>query len=399
LFDMTCIGVNAIVGSSIFLFPGKMAAMVGPASVVAFGLTGLLLTTVALCFAEASSHYDQPGGPYLYTREAFGDGAGYGIGWMCWVTEILSLAAVADGVAIYLGFFDQRLTSPWVVKGTAAGVIALMGAVNYRGVKLGAWTSNVLSIAKLLPLAIFVAAGLPHVRAANYVPFAPHGWRPLGSACFLAYFAFQGFEVVPVPAGEVSRPEKNVPLAVLFSLALASVVYMLVQAVAVGVHPGLAGAERPLAEAAGIIFGPTGAALLVVGAAVSMTGFSPTAILGLARRTTPSPSPPPSPLSPRSSSISSASSTSATSSSALNTWRPAPPSRPCGALKGSPGASTSPAASPCPSPPSSPPCGSAPRGGSPRSASRWSSSPSAFSCAGRPTARARWPRPLGPGGA
>lgn len=280
LLDVTCIGVNAVVGSSIFLFPGRLAGYLGPASVLAFGLTGVLLTAVALCFAEVSSRYDRAGGPYLYAGDAFGPAAGYGIGWMCWATQILSLAAVADGIALYLAHFDPRLASPWVVKGTAGVVILAMGAVNYRGVKLGAWTSNFFTAAKLIPLGLFVAVGLWNLDASRFRPFAPQGWGSLGPACFLAYFAFQGFEVVPVPAGEVERPHRSVPLAVLFAMALSTVLYMLVQAAAVGTHPGLAGSERPLAEAAGRLLGPAGAALIVAGAALSMTGFCAGASLG-----------------------------------------------------------------------------------------------------------------------
>lgn len=280
LLDMTCVGVNAIVGSSIFLFPGRLAGFLGPASILSFGLTGLLLVSVALCFAEASARFDRAGGPYLYAREAFGDRVGYGIGWLCWVTEILAWAAVANGIAVYLGFFGPAFSAPWVVKATAAVVILGMGAINYRGVKLGAWTSDFFTAAKLVPLALFVLLGLPKVRLAHYAPFAPHGFAPLGSACFLAYFAFQGFEVVPVPAGEAENPRRNVPLAVIFSLALAAAVYMLVQSVAVGVHPGLAGSERPLADAAARIMGPAGAALIVLGAVLSTTGFCAGAALG-----------------------------------------------------------------------------------------------------------------------
>src|ERR1019366_685334 len=125
-----------IVGSSIFLFPGRLAGMLGPASVLSFGLSGLLLSSVALCFAEASADFDGHGGPYLYARMAFGPSVGYGIGWLCWLAEVLSLAAVADGIAIYLGFFNPAWAAPVVVKSSAVLVIVVMGAINYRGVKL-----------------------------------------------------------------------------------------------------------------------------------------------------------------------------------------------------------------------------------------------------------------------
>lgn len=280
LLDLTALGVNAIVGSSIFLFPGRLAALLGPASIAAFGLTGLLLLAVGLCFAEAAGRFDRPGGPYVYASEAFGARAGFAIGWLCWGAMIFSWAAVADGIALYLGWFGPAFAAPWVVKGTAAAVILAATAVNYRGVKLGAWTSNLFTAAKLVPLGLFVLAGLPRLARGFEGPFAPHGWKPLGAACFMAYFAFQGFETVPVPAGEARAPERDVPRAVMGSLAFAAVFYMLVQAAAVASHPGLAGSERPLADAAAVLLGPWGAALMVAGAAVSMTGFCAGSALG-----------------------------------------------------------------------------------------------------------------------
>lgn len=274
LLDLTCLGVNAIVGSSIFLFPGRLAAFLGPASIVSFGLTGLLLFSVGLCFAEAATRFDRTGGPYLYAREAFGEWPGFAIGWLAWVAQMFSWAAVANAIAVYLGYFDPAWGSTASVKGFAAVVIVAMGVINYRGVKLGAWTSDFFTAAKLIPLLLFVLVGMWQVKASAFTPFAPQGWKPLGSACFLAYFAFQGFEYIPVPGGETKNPARNVPLALMFALALASLLYMAVQTVAVGVLPNLASSERPLAEAALLVLGPVGATIIVLGSVVSTTGYN-----------------------------------------------------------------------------------------------------------------------------
>ena len=189
LFDVTCIGVNAIVGSSIFLFPGKLAGMLGPASIFAFGLTGLLLMAVALCFAEAGGRFEGHGGPYLYAREAFGPHAGFAVGWLCWLTELLSWSAVSVGLAPYFGFLGKAFEGALAGKAVAAAIIVAMGAINLRNVKHGAWASNVLTIGKLLPLVLLVLVGLPRVSAARFAPFAPLGFKPLGAACFLTYFS------------------------------------------------------------------------------------------------------------------------------------------------------------------------------------------------------------------
>jgi amino acid transporter len=111
-------------------------------------------------------------------------------------------------------------------------------------------------------------------------PFAPHGWSALPRACFLAYFAFQGFEVVPVPAGEARDPARDAPFAVLSALAVAAGLYALIQAAALASVPGLAGSERPLADAGLALFGPLGERLVAAGALVSMAGFTAGCALG-----------------------------------------------------------------------------------------------------------------------
>jgi amino acid transporter len=179
-----------------------------------------------------------------------------------------------------MGHFGAGWTTPLATKALAVAVIGVMGWVNYRGVRLGAWASDALTIAKLIPLAAFVLIGAFHVQAAQFSPLAPLGWSGLGKACFLAFFAFSGFEVVPVPAGETRSPERAVPKALVASLLTAAVLYTLVQAVAVGVHPLLAASKRPLADAAGLFLGPLGAGFMVLGAAVSNIGFNAGCALG-----------------------------------------------------------------------------------------------------------------------
>lgn len=263
LFSLTCIGVNAIVGSSIFLFPGRLTGMLGPASVLAFGLTALLLLPVALSFASMAARFDRPGGPYLYATWKFGPLTGFGIGWLCWVTMVVSWAAVADGLGLMTGWG----------KPAAAGVILAMGAVNWLGVRPGAWTSNVFAAAKLAPLVVFAAAALPEAKALT--PLAPRGWSQLGPACFMALFAYSGFETVPVPAGEAADARRTVPLAVVVSLGLSALLYMAVQAGAAGL-----GEPLELAEAAARVMGPAGTSLITWGGVVSMIGYNAGSALG-----------------------------------------------------------------------------------------------------------------------
>ena len=281
--DLAALGVNAIVGSSIFLFPGRLAALLGPASIAAFALTALALAPVALCFAEASSSRDGPGGPALYAQEAFGPTAGFAVGWLSWVTEVVSWAAVASGLAVYASPFWPALSGPAAGKAAAASSIAVLAAVNLLGAKPGARVSTALTAAKLAPLIAIALWGLPTVlrgHASLLTPFAPHGWGALPRACLLAYFAFQGFEVVPVTAGEARDPKRDAPFAVLASLALAAALYALIQAVGLACVPGLSGSTRPLADVGRALFGPVGESLVAAGALLSMLGFCAGCALG-----------------------------------------------------------------------------------------------------------------------
>lgn len=292
LFSVLCIGINAIIGSGIYKLPGRLGYYLGPASWLGFALVGVLLVTVALCFAELASMFDATGGSYVYTREAFGTPVGFSVGWIAWVTGVTSWGAVANAIPGYLASFVP-------VVGTAAGakvvvvvVIGGLGIINYFGVKPGAITTNLFTVAKVVPLLVFVLVGLFYVSADNLALMpsaaAVKGGSggtvtaALGLAMFAALFPLQGFESAPVPAGETANPKRNVPIAVIGSLLGCAVFYVLIQVVAQGVRPAIAtsaaSAEepwsvRPLADAAETFLGSGGGALLSLGACISMIGY------------------------------------------------------------------------------------------------------------------------------
>ncbi len=273
LFDVLCLGFNAIVGSGIYAFPGLLAQRLGPAAVLAFALCGAMSALIGLCFVEAASRFDRSGGPYVYAREAFGDLPGFVVGFTCWSAALISWAAVSAALIPYLGHLYTPLGAGAGGVAAAVGLTALLGVVNYLGVKPGAYTIDLLTVAKLLPLLLLLAAGLPAVDPRALAPFAPHGLGPLPGVAFLAFFAFQGFEVVPVPAGETRRPRRNAPLALMGSLRGRTLLYMALQLKAAGTTPNLAGAAQPLAEMGQALLGPLGGRLVAAAAVVSMVGF------------------------------------------------------------------------------------------------------------------------------
>src|SRR5688572_19640655 len=137
-FDVTCIGVNAIVGSGIYLFPGKLQAALGPASILAWVLTGVLCLPLALSFAALGSVEARSGAAFRYAQLAFGRGVAFIVGWCAWVTSLLSLAAVASGLPRYLGGFVGGVDQGAGARAVSVAVIVGLGALNVAGVKPGA---------------------------------------------------------------------------------------------------------------------------------------------------------------------------------------------------------------------------------------------------------------------
>ncbi|HLD46055.1 MAG TPA: amino acid permease, partial [bacterium] len=158
-FDILCIGVNAIVGSGIFLIPGRLIGGMGPASILLYVVCGLMLIPVGLCFAEASSRTDRSGGSYIYVEKAFGHGLGFATGWIDIATALFSYPAAAIGLPKYLATFFPIVGQgiyPYVIAGI---VIVLLAAINIRGIRPGATTVNIFTVSKLVPLLILIGVG------------------------------------------------------------------------------------------------------------------------------------------------------------------------------------------------------------------------------------------------
>lgn len=271
-FDAICLGVNAVVGSGIYLFPGTLARALGPASIAAWLFTGLLCLPLAATFAVLGAAEERTGGPFRYAERAFGNGVAFVVGWLAWVTSLVSWAAVASALPSYAAPFAPGLGAPAAALGVSAVVVLLLGGLNVLGVKPGARLMDALTVLKLVPLALFVVLGLGSVRAEALGASTPHGLRPLPSMALMTLFAYQGFEVVGVPSGEVREPRRVVPRAVLLALGFPALLYAAVQVVFVGV--GAPAGEAPLVTAAERFLGGWGGALLGFGGLVSMLGYS-----------------------------------------------------------------------------------------------------------------------------
>ncbi|HEY6173177.1 MAG TPA: APC family permease [Kofleriaceae bacterium] len=278
LAGLTAIALNGVVGSGIFVLPATVYALVGAASPLAHVLAALVMALVVACFAEAGSRCDETGGPYVYARTAFGDLAGFLVGWMFFLTRLAATAAIANAFVDYLGFLVPALGAG---AGRAAAITVAVGGLavlNIVGVRAASYTVNFLTVAKLVPLAIFIAIGLFFVDTGRVALALPE-MGSLRQAALVLVFAYGGFENANVPSEEALNPRRHLPTALLTTIAAVTVLYVLIQIVAQGTLPELASSKTPLAAAARAVMGPPGGWLLTAAAVVATLGSISAVIL------------------------------------------------------------------------------------------------------------------------
>ncbi len=268
--------VNVTVGGGIFRLPSNpdVAGVLGAAAPMAYVVCAVAMGLVVLCFAEAGSRVSLTGGPYAYVEVAFGPFAGWLGGVLLWLLGTTAAAAVttvfADNVARLVPALDTAVGKGVLIVVT----FALVGALNVRGVRQGTWLNSAATVAKLAPLLLLVAVGAFAMEPRHLVWEQAPTAADLSRASIVLIFAFAGIESALVPSGEVREPARTVPRAIFIAMAGVTLLYMAVHLVAQGVlGPALVGSTTPLADAAGLVFGPWGTRLLALGVVVSTFGY------------------------------------------------------------------------------------------------------------------------------
>jgi APA family basic amino acid/polyamine antiporter len=279
-WTLTALVINAIIGSGIFGLPSVVARALGPASPWAWMVGAAINAIIILCFAEVASRFSGAGGAYLYARTALPRLPAILIGWLTYATR---LSAVAAGVNLCVSNLGEFV--PGIERGAAritalGAMLVFFAAVNYRGAHSGARLSSVFTVAKLIPLAVFVLAGLWYVAQGG--PAAVPGGGPAAAppttaqwmqSLILIGFAFGGYDGATLALGEAKDPRRDAPFALIVAMLFLAVLYTVTQWLvnAALSEPGLS--SRPLADAARVFLGPGGATLLAAGAIVSVVGF------------------------------------------------------------------------------------------------------------------------------
>lgn len=265
-FDLTLMGIGAIIGTGIFVLTGVAAATTsGPAVVISFVLAGIACAFAALAYAELASCVGGAGSAYGYSYAAFGEFIAWIIGWDLILEYGVATAAVANGWAGYfnnalhamgVGLPDYLTKGPFAVDAItglpdggivnlpAFGIIFLLMIMLIVGVKESAKLNTAMVFIKLLAIVIFLSVGIFHINPENWSPFIPFGWfshnelgKPIGiiAGASVVFFAYVGFDAVSTATAEANNPQRDVPIGILASLLFCTIIYIVVSAMLTGI--------------------------------------------------------------------------------------------------------------------------------------------------------------------
>jgi basic amino acid/polyamine antiporter, APA family len=287
-FDLMNIVIGAIVGSDIYIVPGLVAGLIGPFSIVVWVFGGVISMVLVMVFGYCSYYVPNVGGSFAYVSKAFDDFYGFIAGWSMTIAEIIALPVFAIVFTNYLQYFIP-LTYETQLLVRIVFIVAIT-AVNIFGVKAAGRINDVLTIAKLTPLALIILFGLgtfvlrPSLLS-NYTPLAPLGLNSFSTVLVLIFWAYAGFELGSLPASEVVDPKKNIPKALISGMAIVIFFYVVTNFAVSGVVNWaiLAQSPIPLVLVSSVLLGTTGAVITSVGALASVSGTDETEVLGTAR--------------------------------------------------------------------------------------------------------------------
>lgn len=247
--DLLLLGVGTVIGTGIFILPGTVAALYsGPGIVMSFVLAALVCATAAMCYAEFSSALPVAGSAYSYGNIVFGEFIGWVIGWALILEYMLSVAAVSTGWSAYLVSFLKGvgINVPKAITGSfdpahgtyfnlfAILIVLAISLLLTQGVKTSTRINNVIVVAKIAIIILFVIVGMFYVKPSNWSPFAPYGSHGIMRGASLVFYAYLGFDCVSASAAEVKNPKKNMPIGIIGTLIICTLLYMAVAAVLTG---------------------------------------------------------------------------------------------------------------------------------------------------------------------
>jgi APA family basic amino acid/polyamine antiporter len=258
-FDLTFLGIGAIIGTGIFVLTGIAAAtQAGPAVVLSFVVAGIACTFAALAYAELAASVGGAGSAYSYSYAAFGELIAWIIGWDLILEYSIATAAVANG---WSGYFNNALTAiglplpnllthapatGGLINLPAFSIVVVLSILLAIGVKQSSQTNTAMVFVKLLTIAVFIAIAVFHINPDHWTPFMPFGWagtgaegKPVGilAGAAIVFFAYIGFDAVSTAVEEARNPQRDAPIGIIGSLLICTVIYIVVSGLLTSIVP------------------------------------------------------------------------------------------------------------------------------------------------------------------
>jgi APA family basic amino acid/polyamine antiporter len=276
-WSLVALIINTMIGASIFGLPALIAARLGRWSPLGFLAAFAGIAVIAACMAEVASQFREAGGPYLYTRAAFGPFLAIQNGWLTWLSRIAAVSAVANLFITYLGEFFPGVKAPLTRAAVLTILIGFLAAVNYRGVTGGNWVSNIFTVTKVTLLSFFVLAGLaalllhPAIRVTP--PTTPTTATDWFEALLLMIYSYGGFEAALIASGETRDARKDIPFALFTAIAATTFLYIAVQYLVIHTIPNAGASNAPVVDSARRFLSPLSVQIVAAGTLVSAYGY------------------------------------------------------------------------------------------------------------------------------
>jgi APA family basic amino acid/polyamine antiporter len=299
-WDLTAIGIGCIIGVGIFVLPGVQAANnAGPGIILSFAIASFACACSALCYAELAAMIPVSGSAYTYGYATLGEIFAWIIGWDLILEYMVAAILVSTGWSAYfvnllrsgLGVnFPQVISAspfdknPGVLNLPAAAIVLLITWLLVRGIKESSRVNLIIVIIKLAVVLFFIVAAVGHVDPAKWQPFLPFGFKGVMTAAAIVFLAYVGFDAVSTTAEEAKNPQKDLPIGIMASLIVATVLYMAVAAIMTGIVPYKdLGVADPIALVLNTLKMPWASALISVGAIAGITSVLLVLIMGQPR--------------------------------------------------------------------------------------------------------------------
>jgi APA family basic amino acid/polyamine antiporter len=298
-FDLTILGIGAIIGVGIFVLTGAASAKyAGPGVILSFVISGAACAFTAFCYAELASTIPVSGSAYNYAYATMGEGIAWIIGWDLILEYIVASIAVAIGWSGYFVSIMEAIglhipawcagapgTTPGaVINLPAIAIILVLTTILVIGIKESARFTSAMVFVKSLTVLVFIAVGMSHVNPANWHPFMPFGLKGVLAGAAIVFFAYIGFDAVSTAAEETKNPQKNMPIGILVSLAICTILYILVAAILTGMVPYTQlNNPAPVAHALTLSGFRWGSALVSAGAVAGITSVLMVMLMGQPR--------------------------------------------------------------------------------------------------------------------